>query len=504
MPPRPLLRRRALIGLAFALANAARWSWELGRSPGSSVASPSPASVGGVDPSPRDDGLAAALPPPRRRRRRPVFELRSPLPLRRRSGDDSSSSLVYPAGPGEEHSPDAIWSADFRAAEELLPLAVESARLRLARSGKHEKENAWGATPGQAKPDADEVASRLRGLTAEERDAVDPEWRIYLLDASDGGMGVWPYYWIQHELAPLVGRRRLHYATRSTQNERYMDSWVRASRDDPGLDFGGYYGKPINFTAMEFNGTRLLEGGCGLVQRLEMSVREDIVSAIDGYVKEHRPEEYEGASTGVPDAEERSLRLGAGVAGLDRPTDVRTFWNASVCNLHCAFRNRIADVVASLPDRHPRLNVSANTDVVGFIHHHGRRHVHPDFIRGMMTTKIIVLAQRDRWEGHSRLFEALLSGALVMTDPMVYYPHGTVDGANLVVYRSWADLELKILYYLDPRNERERMEIGRRGRDAALRHHRAWSQAERLYLNDGGHRNEYGISNRPWPEMPER
>ena len=113
-----------------------------------------------------------------------------------------------------------------------------------------------------------------------------------------------------------------------------------------------------------------------------------------------------------------------------------------------------------------------------------------------MTTKILVVAQRDRWEGHSRLYEMLLSGALVMSDPQVYWPHGTLDGVNIVVYNSWVDLEVKILYYL--RNDEERIKIGQRGRELALTNHRSWQQAERLFLNDMSYRNEYGLSNKPW------
>jgi len=145
---------------------------------------------------------------------------------------------------------------------------------------------------------------------------------------------------------------------------------------------------------------------------------------------------------------------------------------------------------------HPSLKI--NNDVVGFIRGEGRRKVHPNYIEGMLTTKIIVLAQRDNWEDHFRLDEALLSGALVLHDPQTYWPHMMVDGVNFVLYHNMSDLRSKILYYLDPLNEEKRIGIGQRGRELALNHHRVWDQAERVFLNDMSYHNNYGLYNKPW------
>ena len=87
---------------------------------------------------------------------------------------------------------------------------------------------------------------------------------------------------------------------------------------------------------------------------------------------------------------------------------------------------------------------------------------------------------------------------MVMSDPMTNWPQGLADGENIVVYHSWADLELKVLHYLIPANEDERLEIGRRGREAALRYQRPWQQAEQLFLNDMSYRNMYGLFNKPY------
>ena len=401
-------------------------------------------------------------------------------------------------------------------AEEVLDLAIESMYLRLRRSGRIPSSvQSAAATEGRGGGlNTTEMKSIISTMPPEELGEVDPNWQIYVVESSDGGTGVWPYWYLQNEMAPLLGYERMNYATRSTQRERYMDSWVRKldADGDPTLTFDAYVGRPINFTDMEFEGNHILERGLRSVQNLQMSVREDIVSAIDEYMKSNHPNAYDravqaehGKFTGEDgDGRDVSYHLSEDVARLRRPTDVRTFWNGTVCNMHCSFRNRISDIVRTMPQRRSGGNgtghIVANTDVVGYIHNKGRNNVHPDFISGMLTTKIIVLAQRDRWEGHSRLFEALLSGALVLHDPQVYWPHGTVDGENLVVYNSWIDLELKVLHYLDPRNDEERIRIGRRGRETALLHHRTWRQAERLFLNDMAYRSDNGLANKPWSE----
>ena len=69
-----------------------------------------------------------------------------------------------------------------------------------------------------------------------------------------------------------------------------------------------------------------------------------------------------------------SLRSFFAVFRLWRNTDVRTFWNASVCNLHFNFCNHIAEIVGSVLQRHPQaISIKTNTEVVGYIHTQGRR-----------------------------------------------------------------------------------------------------------------------------------
>ena len=431
-----------------------------------------------------------------------VFEFHSNIRLQ----NSTSAKLVPTIHPDERHNVEVIWSSKSLVIEQLQEMAIESMYVRLQRNGKLRKLDNSATSTQQTKLDTEQMKIQIQkhNFTQDELNGIDPNWQIFILESSDGGMGIWPYWFMQHEMTPLFGWKRINYATRSTQNDRYMDSWVHKVKEsqDPNLTFDEYYGKPINYTAMNVDGNDTILGtpGCRSIQRLMMTVREDIVEAIDEYVKVNNPSLYEEATVvdnNANDLEKTRLQLSQAIANLDRPMDVRTFWNASVCNMWCEFRNHISEIVDTIPLRHPSYaNMQTNTHVVGYIHTQGRQNVHPDYISGLMTTKILVLAQRDRWEGHSRLYEMLLSGALVMSDPQVYWPHGTIDGVNIVVYNSWVDLEVKILYYL--RNDEERIKIGQLGRELALTNHRSCQQAERLFLNDMTYRNEYGLSNKPW------
>ncbi len=337
------------------------------------------------------------------------------------------------------------------------------------------------------------ITGYLRNMTQEELNNVNPEWKLFILDPSDRGVGPWGLWYMETELASMLGWRRINYITRTTQEHHSMDSWVTWSKQNSTVakDFGDFAGYPINFT-------NHLGKACSSIQRTTYPVRDDINDAIDDYMRLNFPTLFDSAK----DNATNSLAISPAVARLSRPIDVRTFWNATVCASRanrCNFRNYIAGEIASLPSKHPSMKV--NTDVVGLIHGSGRKFVSPDYIQAMLTTKIIVLGQRDKWEGHMRLMESLLSGALVLHDPQVYWPYGVVDGVNIVVYHSMLDLEEKIVYFLDPANEQERILIGQRGREIALSENRAWHNRERLLLNDDKkYVNDYGVSYQPWKD----
>ena len=106
-------------------------------------------------------------------------------------------------------------------------------------------------------------------------------------------------------------------------------------------------------------------------------------------------------------------------------------------------------------------------------------------LHSLLQHKIVVTAQRDTYEDHYRLMEALVGGALVFTDPMHPLPYMLEDGKNVIVYNSIADLKEKILYYInDPVGQQERVKIAKKGYEVAMNHHRSWHVMERLILDD--------------------
>jgi len=100
----------------------------------------------------------------------------------------------------------------------------------------------------------------------------------------------------------------------------------------------------------------------------------------------------------------------------------------------------------------------------------------------MLEHKIVVVSQRDLWEGDYRLLESLISGALVMTDPMSNYPLHIDDGVSIVVYHSVSELEEKILYYLS--HDEERITIAMQGYKTAMSEHRSWHFMESLIFGN--------------------
>jgi Glycosyl transferases group 1 len=76
------------------------------------------------------------------------------------------------------------------------------------------------------------------------------------------------------------------------------------------------------------------------------------------------------------------------------------------------------------------------------------------------------------------LFEALISGALVITDRMLSLPEGLKNGTSIVEFSSLQELGPLIDYYL--RHPEERFEIGRQGRLVAMSRHRSWHRMEEI------------------------
>jgi hypothetical protein len=112
----------------------------------------------------------------------------------------------------------------------------------------------------------------------------------------------------------------------------------------------------------------------------------------------------------------------------------------------------------------------------------GRTGVAEAYVESLLTTKIVVVAQRDLWEDHYRLFEAFVGGAMVMTDMMISLPAGLVDGKNIIMYRSLKELRQLLLYYLDPEQDKIRLEIAQKGYEVAMGQHRSYHRMEEVFF----------------------
>ena len=102
-----------------------------------------------------------------------------------------------------------------------------------------------------------------------------------------------------------------------------------------------------------------------------------------------------------------------------------------------------------------------------------------DYLQAMMSTKIMVVTQRDGWEDHYRLMEALAaSGACVFTDYMHGLPAGLENRTSIVVFSSRNELHSLLQYYL--KHDEERMDIAKNGRWIAMTRHRSWHRMEEM------------------------
>ena len=113
----------------------------------------------------------------------------------------------------------------------------------------------------------------------------------------------------------------------------------------------------------------------------------------------------------------------------------------------------------------------------------GRSAIDPRYKECLWNSKMVLHANPDRWEGDSRLWEALAAGALVFVERMhAPLAHPLVAGEHLVGYdftdAGLARLERQILHYLASDSERER--IARQGRQLVLAHHRSIHRVDEI------------------------
>jgi SAM-dependent methyltransferase len=265
------------------------------------------------------------------------------------------------------------------------------------------------------------------------------QWPIYIVDFTDQAS-------LQRckNIERFMGREYVSYATRSMGKDRRWDAkrnWVKMGHLlETKLQDGTFYG------------------------HIPLIVRTDTIVSLQASLKK------------------RGHDLTYPIETYTRSTDVIHLWpmNSTKVNYqYGSLRTEVSNLTIHLGDKY---NLSTFVGLAGKPLREGRRDVEDEYIERLLDTKIVALAQRDFWEDHYRLLEAVVSGACVLHDFMFGLPAGLEDGKSIVLYRSAEEFEEKLLYYLQ--HDEERMEIGRRGREIAMAKHRSWHRMEEIIFGE--------------------
>ena len=373
------------------------------------------------------------------------------------------------------HQRGAYWIVPARSTLKLSRMVRESIDRRIRRATRNTTgTNLDGQQPALTKDDV------LQG------------WKVFVVDRSD-----WPApRFLQSYLSDVVkflGWQRLYLITRSTtvgrsyHRAQAYESWNATI--PPRL-----LGRPYNFTSW-------IGLYCSGIKHFHFAVRDDVYRAINEElvlvgqrslsITNRTDNNRMGGGAFIPNA-----------VTLDRRYDVAHFWDPGDRLAEAMMRSAVSEAIVRLgagsmssisatTAAEPH-NVSVLANIVGWRATKGRNFVHEDYIKALLEYKIVVVCQRDRFEDHFRLFEALISGAMVMTDDMIDFPAGIRDNRTIVVYRGIQDMQQKILYYLE--HKPERLKIAQAGRSTALFRHREWHRWEDLILGDWTDVNEYGLA----------
>ena len=319
-------------------------------------------------------------------------------------------------------------------------------------------------------------------------------WPVFLIDFSDYGyvLDDNEFYNIDdltakciRPLSDLVGSRNLYFATRQHMRGRHVSYKVGgANGDDDAVPIGNL-GVPIDFKQMYFSNFM-----SGAVRQVHYGYRTMMRDALEAEADEiRRRREAAAPAAGGGDADgARAYPDPHDLASIPRDLDVAFFWMIGTGeNRTGENRDRVRVVLLGMKDRGgygDRIYADKFAKGMGSVF---SQNVTQSLAREMMRYKIVVVAQRDHYEGHFHLMDGLLSGAMVLTDPMHSLPVGLEDGESVVVYRSPRDLREKIELYLGSKDSDagdRRIDIGRKGREVALRLHSAASWVERIVLGN--------------------
>jgi hypothetical protein len=225
------------------------------------------------------------------------------------------------------------------------------------------------------------------------------------------------------------------------------------------------------------------------------AVRSDIVEVVERLVHNQTTSSsllMEQKSTTTTTMQQR-------IQNHPRPMDVVHLWQIAFKEGASKLRNDVSKLVRGWNTTNTNTNTNNGTTTI--INHHnnttsttirwktsideygerrmvGRNAVDALYVQAMLSSKIVIVTQKDGWEDHYRLFEALVCGPLVIADAMLAPPKGLVHGETLLFFHSLEQLQALVLYYLT--HEEERRVLAQKGYEIAMGRHRSWHRMEEL------------------------
>lgn len=161
-----------------------------------------------------------------------------------------------------------------------------------------------------------------------------------------------------------------------------------------------------------------------------------------------------------------------------REVDIAVFFdpNTAPSKIRNYYRHKVARIIK---EEFGNLNIFVG--IAGQSGVAGRNEFQQAYFDLMIRSKIVVTCNPDRWEGDYRLFEALSSGSLVMTDKMrtpVIRPFS--DGEHLVYYDK-ENLEVIVENIRELLgNDKRRLEIAKNGYEYAMNFHTSGNRIEEI------------------------
>lgn len=297
--------------------------------------------------------------------------------------------------------------------------------------------------------DGARVAKLKRSFLDQIIHTSDPSWKVLFIDFSDQ----FPFQLRNYHKLNLWNRPHVRLAVRSIVQGRHYDA--ETNHIIPG----------------RIAPNRPTTGGPML--HAPYAVRTDIMNTIHHVLRV--------SNTTNVSATETALANVIFDPNRHRPIDVLHLWNISFREGKSKLRNSVSKLIRSW---NGTLLVEQNRKLTTSIHEQGERRqvgrnmVDAAYVRALLTSKIVVVTQKDDWEDHYRLFESMSCGALILHDSMIAPPKGLVDGQSIIFFRSLQDLEERALYYL--MHDQERLAVARQGWEWSMRRHRSWHRIEEL------------------------